>query len=147
MPRRKRRSEHAFAQHDTVRSTPILPSDRMFTVPKRHKEHRKPDTPGHVAGQIGDVFLVLHVGDSVSAVYQADELIFAHDGYWAVEHTTTDGILYRKEVRTHSDAEGYCETLRESGVEPTLEGPFFADKELAEGIQETRNLFDHLTDE
>jgi hypothetical protein len=145
MPRRKR-SVPAFSVHDTVRSAPELLKGQMYVVPRKHIAQRKPDTPGYVAAQVGEVFLVQHAGDPVTAVYDGKELIYAHDGYWAVEHPI-EGISYRKEFRTHTDAEDYCETLRDDGVEPTMEGPFFSDKELEEGPQKTRSLFDHLIDE
>jgi len=146
MPRRKKPTP-AFALHDTVRTASELSQGRMYTVPKRHIDQRAPDKPGYVMSHVGEAFLVLHVGESVPAIYNNDELIYAHDGYWAVEHAV-QGIPYRKEVRTHSDAEDYCETLRDIGVEPTVDGPFFSDKEeLEEGPQKTRSLFDHLNDE
>lgn len=144
MPRRPRRPKLDLKM--TVRSAPQLNSRLDFMVPQTNKRARTPDRPGVIVGVLRPTsYLVLHENELTAAVYDADELLAEPNAYWRIAHPV-EGVPYFKEVATHAEVTKYIEEL-DSGVTPTVEGPFYSDKELEEGPQATQDLFDHLTND
>jgi len=132
-----------FPKNDTVRTTTLL-ENHAFLAPKINQEARRPDSPGHVVDHLGDAYLVLHKGTDNLAVYEECELVPELNAYWKMTYITPSGTPYSKEVGTYKKMQKLMKAdLADMNV--TCEGPFFSDKELEEGPEKTKNIFDHLT--
>lgn len=128
---------------DTVRVLPTL-SKRDFAAPRINQVARCAGQAGHIVKIVNDMFFVRHQAE-IPAVYYANELLPEPKAYWVVKHLDAN-LWYFKEFASRYLANRYIVDLP-NGVDHTLEGPFFSDKVLEEGIQTTRNLFDHLLDD
>lgn len=133
--------------HYTVRTTL---SRKEIIAPKKNKAARKDGAQGVITGVLGkrkQYFLVMHEGASVPAVYLPEELSLETNAYWRLTYQQ-HGIGYFIEVPTYLKAQADLEELKMDGniTDAVIEGPFFSDKELKEGVIATRTLFDRLKD-
>lgn len=124
---------------------------KEIIAPKKNKAARKDGAQGVITGVLGkrkQYFLVMHEGASVPAVYLPEELSLETKAYWRLTYQQ-HGIGYFTEVPTYLMAQDALEELKmDNGniTDAVIEGPFFSDKELKEGLIATRTLFDRLKD-
>ena len=134
--------------NDTVRTVEPL-SRKEFIADKASKALRRVNAPGVIIGILGrcnERYLVIHDGESLPAVYIREELVPEPDAYWKVTYSQ-GGFTCFTEVLTHRAALELSNELHEEGVKSaTVEGPFYSNKVLTEGLLPTRSLFDHLKD-
>jgi hypothetical protein len=139
---------YRFAKNDTVRTVHSLLEHHSFLAPKVNQEARRSDSPGRVVDHLSETYLVQHEGEIILAVYEECELV-DEKAYWVVTHLQS-GVPYYKEFSTYGEAQRYIVDLKEQAeadIATSLEGPFYSDKLLQEGPLETKNLYDHLTDD
>lgn len=132
--------------HDTVRTVGTL-SRKEFIADKANKALRRVNSPGVISGILGrcnERYLVRHEGETTPAVYIREELEPEPHAYWKVTYSKA-GVTGFAEVATYREADSLRRELAEDGGKAVLlEGPFYADKELTEGLLPARRLFDHL---
>jgi len=135
--------------NDTVRTLSQL-SRKAFIADKASKSLRRVSAHGVITGILGgcnERYLVLHEGETIPAVYIKEELEVEPNAYWKVTYSR-HGFTCFTEVSTYSDVEDLRGELDEDGIKSvTVEGPFYSDKVLTEGLLPARSLFDHLKDE
>lgn len=131
--------------NDTVRVTQL--SRRDFIAEKAFKALRRANARGVVSGVLGQRdlrYLVIHEGETSPAVYLSDELEPEPNAYWRVQYSRW-GLCYFVEVKTYLEAEELrFDIIEDGGTATTIEGPFYSDKALTEGLLPPRSLFDHL---
>jgi hypothetical protein len=77
-------------------------------------------------------------------VYLPEELEIEENAYWKVTYTQ-QGLGYFVEVATYDEVRELIDELENDGATgASVEGPFFSDKELSEGLTPARSLFDRL---
>jgi hypothetical protein len=133
----------------TVRTNPKLSSDD-FLDRGGSKARRKSNALGYIVDQVsqgglGSAYLVLHEGEKSPAIYFPKDFEEAIS-YWKITYHM-DGVTYFKELASHKKVKLWLKV--NPGVEKgaTVEGPFYSAKELEEGTQGNKSLFDHLTEE
>jgi len=134
-----------FPKKSTVRTTSSLLENHAFIAPKGNQDARRPDTPGLVMEYLGDTYLIVHEDVENLAVYEECELLSEPNAYWKISYPRS-GTLYYKEIATYEEArEMIDEEL--AGVDVSIEGPFYSDKELQEGPEKIKTIFEHLTND
>lgn len=146
MPRR------SYSKQTIAKNTPVCTIKTLlsidFIAPRACKEARIAGAFGLVfdvvdQGASGSAYLVHHEGATTPAIYSINELEMT-SAYWRLTYTLEGGV-YFKEFDIHHEIK---EFIQDNGVDsPTVEGPFFSDKELEEGEHKRKSLFDHLVDE
>jgi hypothetical protein len=130
--------------NDTVRVTEL--SRREFIADKASKSMRRANARGHISATLGkreELYLVIHEGESVPAVYLREELELEPNAYWKITYSCS-GYWYFAEAATYRHVEKLRNELGDSAKSVMIEGPFYSDKELTEGLLPSRTLFDHL---
>jgi hypothetical protein len=132
--------------NDTVRTADEL-SRKEFLADKAFKLRRRAGSCGFISGIIGKRdprYLVVHEGETEPAVYLEEELDIEPNAYWKVTYSQ-QGLSCFTEVETYEDVEDLRKQLEREGTKSAIvEGPFYSDKELTEGLLPARSLFDHL---
>ena len=135
--------------NDTVRTSAKL-SRKDFIADKTSKARRRTSSPGIVCGILGNrdlLYLVRHDGETAPAVYLHDELEPEPNAYWRLTYRDS-GFIGFVEVATYDDALRFqAELLDRRAKSIALEGPFYSDKELTEGLLAPLGLFDHLKED
>ena len=123
---------------------------RDLIAPRENKAMRRDNAHGVVTGVMGKrdvVYLVLHEGAVTPAVYLEGELRLEPNAYWKLTYVQ-HGLGYFVELPTHDEVVDMLERLDDEGAKGVVvEGPFFSDKELTEGLVVTKGLFDRLKDD
>ena len=141
---------HTLLNHTPIRTHPKLGRNEILAATK-HKKGRRPNTPGYIVGSLPQgverAYLVLHPGESIPAVYLAQEFEY-EPAFWRSTHAEHQAP-YVKEVATYEEARSWAaDVLDRVGVEATVEGPFYESKEqLYEGSRDAKDLFDHLAND
>jgi hypothetical protein len=116
-------------------------------APRENKILRRDGAHGVVQGVLGrknQLVLVMHEEGSAPAIYFPDELQIEPNAYWKIIYQQ-HGLSYFVEVPTYEDVRAMLDVLEDDGVKSTaVEGPFYSDKELTEGLITNRSLFDRL---